>query len=464
MGNMHNKNILVIGAGLSGAAAADFLLELGAQITIIDNKPLQKWSESALALAEHGAKLQGGSLFLNVAGFDLAIISPGVPLSVPLVQNLQAAQVPIWGELELAFVYSQAPFVAITGTNGKTTTTSLVGEIFKAAGHEVFVGGNIGLPLVQGVGGVSADGFVVAEISSFQLETAHTFKPKVAAILNLTPDHLDRHKDMAGYALAKARIFMNQTADDVLVLNYDDPVVREMKANAAGKVMYFSRKEALEEGVFSVNGQIFLKNGKQCINLMSASDIYIKGGHNLENALAAAAIAWSLGIEPSVIARVLTTFTGVAHRLEKVAEVDGVTYVNDSKGTNPASTEKAILAYDEPLIMILGGYDKKSDFLELTRLVASKARGVVILGETQEKWRACFDEIGYSNVLEAGQDFAAAVAKARLLAQPGDVVLLSPACASWDMFDNFEQRGDLFKSLVKGYLEEKANVAKKEQT
>ena len=384
---------------------------------------------------------------IGAGAFDLAVISPGVPLSIPLVEGIRLAGIPLIGELELAFRESAIDYVAITGTNGKTTTTALTGQIFADAGVPVIVGGNIGQPLISLVEGLTDDHVVVAEVSSFQLETVREFRPRVAVILNLTPDHLDRHGDMAGYLAAKAKIFHNQSETDFTVLNFDDLPVRRLAEKTRGRVIYFSQEAILERGVYVDQGRIIANINGQAAVVADCAKIKLRGRHNLENALAATAAACCLGVDPAVIGETLQQFPGVAHRLEFVRKIGEVTYVNDSKGTNPDSTLKALAAYDQPIVLIAGGRNKGSDFHQLAQAIKEKVRQVILVGEAAAVLRQVLADAGYFSVADA-PDFSRAVAMASIAASPGDVVMLSPACASWDMFKDFEERGDLFKTLV----------------
>lgn len=446
--NVENKNILVLGGGVSGVAAAAFLHRKGAFITLADNKERDKVSPQVIDLEEKGVKLHLGGMPQQVEAYDYAVISPGIPLDVPISLALQEAEVPIIGELELAYLFSHNPYLAITGTNGKTTTTTLVGYILEQAGVKRIVGGNIGTPLVERVEALPDDAYIVAEVSSFQLETTTEFCPKVGAYLNLTPDHMNRHYTMENYGNIKAKIFANQNADDVAVLNYDDEKVRSYAEKINGKICFFSRKAVLENGFYADGGKIYIaENGKRQ-ELIDIDDIFIKGGHNVENVMAASAMAYAVGIDINVIKKSLMSFRGVEHRQEYVREKDGVLYINDSKGTNPDSTLQALLAYDRPMVLILGGYDKKSSFDSLMPLIKEKVHHVVILGETSPVIKKMLDDNNYKNYALAGSDFVKAVDLAVGFAQSGDVVMLSPACASWDMFKCFEDRGNLFKELV----------------
>ena len=446
--NIKNRNILVLGGGVSGIASAAFLCAKGAVVTLADNKKREQVSDKVLALEAKGVKLHLGGMPDDVTSYDLAVISPGIPLDVPISLKLKEANVPIVGELELAYMFSHNPYLAITGTNGKTTTTTLVGYILEKAGVNRIVGGNIGTPLVERVEALSDDAYIVAEVSSFQLETTTDFRPKAAAYLNLTPDHMNRHYTMENYGNIKAKIFANQDETDVAVLNYDDEVVRAYAETIKSDVFFFSRKAVLENGIYADSEKIYIaRNGKTEV-LIDIDDIFIKGGHNVENVMAASAIAYSIGISAADIKESLITFRGVEHRQEYVREKDGVLYVNDSKGTNPDSTLQALLAYDRPMVLILGGYNKDSSFDSLMPLIKEKVRKVIILGETSEIIKDTLIRHGYDKYAMADRDFEKAVSLAVEAAQSGDVVMLSPACASWDMFKCFEDRGDLFKKLV----------------
>lgn len=445
--------ILIIGAARSGIASAEYLLSIGKEIVVSDMNT--KVAEKVEAQLGHASVSYVWGQQPDVASLrpTLIVMSPGVPLSIPPVQQARELGIPVISEPELAFRYSEVPFVAITGTNGKTTTTTLTAVLLEKEGRKVVAGGNIGLPLISQCPQMTRDDIVVAEMSSFQLESVDSFRPKVAVVMNLTPDHLDRHKTMEAYAAAKANIFKNQTAEDFLLLNKDDAIVAKMAETAQSHVYFFSQKEILEEGIWLEDGKLMfcLEKGQAPEALIPASEIGIVGSHNWQNAMAASLAALLMGQSPAVIAERLRAFKGVAHRMEPVATIDGVLYVNDSKGTNPDSTEKALGSYGErPIVLIAGGRNKGSDMAVLVPLMRAHCRGVVLVGEATPDFVDAFQRTDYTDYVCAAS-FEDAVAKARDMAQSGDVVLLSPACASWDMFDNFEQRGDLFKDLVKGY-------------
>lgn len=447
-----SKRVLVIGAARSGLAAVDFLCNHGYSVILTDMSP-----EADEAVLAHLRQLKvqmiwGEQPDVSALRPDFIMISPGIALTIPPAVAAKEMGIPIINETELAFCSARASFVAITGTNGKTTTTSLLGELLKNEQHQVVVGGNIGLPLVSIAESLGEEDLIVAEMSSFQLETTVTFKPKVALMLNLTPDHLDRHGDMQGYLEAKAKIFANQDEGDYLILNADDAYLAPLAKQARSQVIFFSRQHILKEGVFlRGNTVVFCHDGKET-SICQKEEIAIKGAHNLENAMAAIAAAMVLGVAPERIREVLQTFAGVEHRLEPVRKWHGVLFVNDSKGTNPDSTMKALEAYDEPLILIAGGKNKGSDFSDLAQLIARKVKQVILIGQAKEELRAALAACGYEQVVMCAT-YEEVVRLAAELAEPGDVVMLSPACASWDMFNSYEERGRLFKKLVNALAE-----------
>ncbi|MEW6171465.1 MAG: UDP-N-acetylmuramoyl-L-alanine--D-glutamate ligase [Bacillota bacterium] len=437
------KKVLVIGAGKSGVAAARFLATKKADVALTDIKTAAELPEAAAL----GVKTFLGA-YPPVAGFDLVVVSPGVPLTVEPVVEAREQGIEVTGELELAFRLTSAPVVAITGTNGKTTTTALIGEIFRTAGWRTLVAGNIGTPLISVVESDTPPDVIVAEVSSFQLETTRLFRPRVGVILNVTPDHLDRHRTMADYAAAKARIFVNQGEGDATVLNLDDPLTAAMKGRSPALELFFSRRHNLESGAFVRNDKLIFAHQRALMEICGVGEISIPGAHNLENALAAVAAAGFMDVPAHVIGRTLQDFKGVTHRLEFVDEIDGVRYVNDSKGTNPDAAIKALEAYDRPIVLIAGGRNKGSRFDTFAAKVKEKARVLVVLGESAEEIATAAAAAGVNLIFRA-KGFKEAVHIAREAARPGDVVLLSPACASWDMFRNYEERGELFKQTVR---------------
>ena len=443
------KTVLVVGGGKSGMAACHYLLSKGCQVILADNKSqevLLKDKEIA-AFVKQGGQLISGNVIPEKVTWELTIVSPGVPLHIPILNMTRAAGVKIIGEIELAYSITDTPFIGVTGTNGKTTTTSMIGHILKECGVSVLVGGNIGKPLVDSVTDFHGD-YIVAELSSFQLESCVTFRPRVAVYLNLTPDHLDRHGDMDGYAAAKEKIFAQQKKDDFAVLNLDDEYIKRAAEHICARKFWFSLHLKPENGIYFNEGVLhYMVDGQEKFSF-STEKIFIKGMHNVQNAMAAFLAAAVIGLDPQQIAQAIYSFKGVAHRLEFVTERDGVLFINDSKGTNPASTVQAIYAYDQPMVLLLGGRNKGSDFSELMELIKKRVKQCIIYGEAAGEIKRAADEAGYTSYIMAN-DFADAVALAKNNASSGDVVMLSPACASWDSFDNFEQRGDKFKELVK---------------
>ena len=447
---LKNKRVLVVGMGMSGVAAMDAALQMGAKVHIQDSKTAEQMDEALLRkLDESAVKAWLGETPKDMGAYDTLILSPGVPVDLPFIIDAKAGGAEIIGELELAYRIGNGQYVAITGTNGKTTTTTLVGEIYKAAGKETYVVGNIGTPVIQGSMQASKDGWLVTEVSSFQLETTDEFRPEVSAILNLTPDHLNRHKTMENYGKAKARIFYRQSADQYCIINYDDPLCYALAEDCPATVVPFSRKVELPFGAFVKDGQIVIRDEKGLeVQICGAEELLIPGSHNLENALAAAAISYFGGISPEVIGETMKSFAGVEHRIENVGEYGGVRFVNDSKGTNPDAAIKAIEAMKENIILIAGGYDKASDFTEFVQAFPGRVKKLVLLGTTAEAIKQTAEREGFTNTVIC-PDMEACVAEAVREAVPGDVVLLSPACASWDMYKSYEQRGEHFKTCVR---------------
>lgn len=444
-----DKQILVLGAGVSGIAVAQILRELGAAVTLSDGKPQEQIRHNLDGLRDRGVELALGRQDETLlAGVDCLVLSPGISIYSPLVQAAQARKITVMSEIEVAYRLCPAPIVAITGTNGKTTTTTLTGDILKAAGRETVVGGNIGQALSREVRGVSAGGVVVAEVSSFQLEGVSAFRPRVAVILNLTPDHIDRHRDFETYQSMKERVFANQTSDDYLVLNYDDPRVRAMAERSKAQVAFFSRRVELESGIYIKDGQITIGWQDKTLSVCPVAALKIPGAHNVENALAACGAAYFAGAAPADMASVLAAFSGVEHRIEPVAAVDGVMYYNDSKATNPESSVKALEAFPGHIVLIAGGRDKNTDLAEFMGLVRERVDHLILLGEARERFSRAAAAAGVANIHEAA-GYEEAVDLARKLARPPQVVLLSPACASYDMFGSYEERGKVFKDLVR---------------
>ncbi|HJD03704.1 MAG TPA: UDP-N-acetylmuramoyl-L-alanine--D-glutamate ligase [Candidatus Mediterraneibacter caccogallinarum] len=452
--DIREKKVLVFGSGISGESACRLLLREGAEVVLYDgNDRLDREEILAKISPEEGqnveillGELTGQQLEGLLDELSLVVMSPGVPTDLPIVEQMRAHGLPIWGEIELAYVFGRGDVLAITGTNGKTTTTALLGEIMKNYKDSVFVVGNIGNPYTSAAWETTEESVVVAEISSFQLETIHTFHPKVSAILNITPDHLNRHHTMQAYIEAKERIAENQTAEDVCVLNYEDEETRAFGEKTGAQVLYFSSRRKLKKGVYLEDGNIICDIDEK-IPVCSVDELNILGTHNHENAMAAVAMAYAYGTPMEIIRKTLKEFQGVAHRIEFVAEKNGVAYYNDSKGTNPDAAIRGIQAMNRPTVLIGGGYDKESSYDEWIQAFDGKVKKLVLLGATREKIAQTARRLGF-NEIEMADTFEEAFAKCVECAQPGDAVLLSPACASWGMFKNYEERGDKFKELV----------------
>ena len=448
--NIKDKKVLLVGLAKTGVSTIKKLDKLGASIVVTDIKPKEKLEDILSQLnGLNNVEYILGSHPEDISDIDLTIVSPGVPLDLPFIEKLKESNVKIIGEVELAYTLSNNPiFVGITGTNGKTTTTSLVGEIFKEANRDTYIVGNIGNPVIDTVDYTDKNSVLVTELSSFQLESIDTFRPKVSSILNITEDHLNRHHTMENYINAKARIFENQDKSDFSILNYDDSIVRNLNKNNNASILYFSRKEKVDQGVYlDENNNIVISiDGKQ-ITVLNRNELSLPGDHNLENAMAAILMTYVVGVDLEVIKQVLTTFKGVEHRLEFVTNKNGIMFVNDSKGTNPDSTIKAIGSYERPIILIAGGMDKHSDFTDMMKCATKNVKELVLLGETADKIEASARKEGLENITKV-KNMEEAVKKAYELAEDGDVVLLSPGCASWDMYPNFEARGLDFKENI----------------
>ena len=446
-----HKNVLIAGTGKSGLNAGKLLLEKGAEIIFYDDN-------ASLDVEKLLSNFNGNDPVRVVLGsindkilrdIDLMVISPGVPVDSDIANIVRDANIPIMGEIELAYQAGAGHLAAITGTNGKTTTTSLVGEIFAAYTDNHFTVGNIGIPYTEVALDMDEDSYTVAEVSSFQLETIVDFKPHVSAVLNLTPDHLNRHYTMENYASVKLDICKNQTPEDYLVLNYDDEITKNMandkRVNA--KVVYFSRLHNREEGICLDGDEIILRENGTEIRVIQKKDLVLLGDHNVENYMAGIAVAYYMGIPMEDIVSVLKTFKGVAHRIEFVKEVNGVTYYNDSKGTNPDAAIKGIQAMNRKTVLIGGGYDKGVAFDEWIQAFDGKVKKLILLGQTAQMIAETAKKYDFTEI-EFVDDLKEAVTRCAQIAQPGEAVLLSPACASWGMFDNYEQRGDMFKEYV----------------
>ena len=446
-----SQKVLVAGTGLSGTAAARLVLDRGGEVVLYDGNASLK-EEEIKAKFDKEAKVSvvlGEMKRSDLLGVELCIISPGIPLDSPFVAVVDDAKIPILGEIELAYQCSLGRLAAITGTNGKTTTTALTGEILKAKYEETFVVGNIGDPYTSKVLEMTEDSVTVAEVSSFQLETIMDFRPNVSAILNITPDHLNRHGTMENYTRIKECITLNQTEDDSVVLNYDDPVLREFgqDPDLKPKVTWFSSREKLADG-FCMSGDniVYCQKGRETI-LVNVRDMKLLGRHNYENVMAAAAIGFLMGVALADIGRVAENFNPVEHRIEFVRERTGVRYYNDSKGTNPDAAIQALRAMPGPTLLIAGGYDKNSEYDDWVSEFEGKVRYLVLIGQTRDKIAECAKKHGFTEIMYA-EDMQEAVQVCAVYADIGDYVLLSPACASWGMFKDYEERGRVFKECV----------------
>lgn len=445
------KKTLVFGAGISGMGSVRLLSERGAYVILHDaNEKLDTDKMMEELGNPTGVQIRLGVFpEEEIASLDLVVLSPGIPTDLPVLERIRNAGIPVWGEIELAYVCGKGEVLGITGTNGKTTTTSLLGEIIKNAFESVFVVGNIGSPYTEAASETREDSVIVAELSSFQLESIITFRPKVSAVLNITPDHLNRHHTMEAYIAAKFDIAKNQTKEDTCVLNYEDETCRRMAENVPASVLYFSSAHKLEQGIYLDEGKIIYRPLKEeaGIEVCDVAELKLLGVHNYENVMAAVAMAAAYGVDMETIKRTVKEFAGVEHRIEFVAEKNGVTYYNDSKGTNPDAAIKGIQAMNRPTILIGGGYDKQSDFHEWIRSFDGKVRYLVLIGATREQIKQEAEECGFTDCI-LKDTFEEAMDVCVELAQPGDAVLLSPACASWGMFKNYEVRGEEFKKYV----------------
>jgi UDP-N-acetylmuramoylalanine--D-glutamate ligase len=443
---LKNKRALVVGLGRSGVASAFFLQEHGAKVTVSDSKSETQLHPEIAALLDRGVSIETGRHGERTfRDQDLIVVSPGVPYDHPQLEQARSLGIPVIGEVELAFRFLQGHVVAISGSNGKTTTTTLVGEILSKSGKKTLVGGNIGTPVISLVNQSTPDSLVVLEISSFQLETVQQFRPWIAAILNITPDHLDRHHTFQAYVDAKARMFENQQADDFAVLNADDPTCAALKSKLKSALCWFSRKHSPDCGAHLAGDRIVFRRDGREQDVLGRSDVQLKGAHNLENVLAAVTIGMLAGCEPEQIRKAVSEFRAVEHRLELVATVNGVAFYNDSKATNVDATVKALESFPGKIHIILGGKDKGSDYAVLNPLLRERTHAAYLIGAAAEKIGS---QIQGSTSLVRSGTLERAVRQAFDAAAPGDIVLLAPACASFDQFENYEHRGRVFKELV----------------
>jgi UDP-N-acetylmuramoylalanine--D-glutamate ligase len=448
---LNGKRVLVVGLGKSGVASALFLKERGARVTVSDSKTFDQFAKEIPLLLDHGIVVETGAHGERTfQEQDLIVVSPGVPVdAAPLVQARARGEAVI-GEVELAAQYLPGAIVAVTGSNGKTTTTTLIGEIVAASGFATTVGGNIGTPAISLVEKAGKETIVVLEVSSFQLETIETFRPKIAIVLNVTPDHLDRHHTFAAYVDAKARIFENQQKSDFAVLNADDSTCVEMAGRTRAQVVWFSRRKEVKQGAWVSKGRILFQDSTGKREIMLVSEIPLKGAHNVENVLAAVSAGALLGGDPEKIGAAVRSFKAVEHRLEYVATVRGVEYYNDSKATNVDATIKALESFPANIHLILGGKDKGSDYSVLNDLLKKRVKRVYTVGAAAAKIES---QIQGAEIVQAGT-LESAVQRAAAVAEPGDVVLLAPACASFDQFRNYEHRGKVFKEAVRALAQQ----------
>ena len=445
-----SQKILVAGSGKSGIAASRMILKTGDEVVLYDSNDALKKDEllSQFGETDKISVILGELKKEDLKDISICVISPGIPLDAPFVSVLKEADIPVWSEIQLAYHHAKGKLAAITGTNGKTTTTALTGEIMKAYYEHVYVVGNIGIPYTQEALKTTEDSVTVAEVSSFQLETITDFHPDVSAILNITPDHLNRHKTMECYIKVKESITVNQTEKDCCVLNYDDLVLREFGESMKPRPIYFSSRNSLDEG-YCIDGDVIIRNHRgNREEIVNINELNLLGRHNHENVMAAIAIASELNVPMEVIKKAVCEFQAVEHRIEFVAEKAGVKYYNDSKGTNPDAAIQAVKAMPGPTILIAGGYDKNSEYDEWIESFDGKVKHMVLLGQTREKIAECAAKHGFTNVMYA-EDMQEAVKVCASYANKGDYVLLSPACASWGMFRCYEERGEIFKECVR---------------
>lgn len=443
------KKIIVLGAGTSGVGAARVLARLGAETVLADR------NEAAVSDAERDELTGLGVTVITgrqdesmLAGVDRVIVSPGIPLTVPFLEAACEKGIEVVGEVELAYEVCKAPILAVTGTNGKTTVTTLLAKVMELTGKHISVGGNIGDSLSEQALAAPADGIVVAEVSSYQLESVKTFRPIGAIVLNVTPDHLQRHKTMEAYAAAKANIFRCQEAGDFTVLNVDDPIVKAMAPKVHAKILCISQQGTVTDGAYFSDGICYAVKDGKAVPVVKAADLLIPGQHNIENVLAVIALAYALGVDPVAMGEAIRHFGGVEHRIEKTAVIDGVTYYNDSKATNTDSAIKALEAFTAPIVLLAGGHDKMTPLADFMAEVKKTVKDLVLMGEAADRFEAAARDAGITAIHRANS-MEEAVRMGQQLAKPGDIVLLSPACSSFDWYSCFEERGDDFKAKVR---------------
>ncbi len=440
---LKDKRVLVFGAGKSGISAVRLLQKIEAEPVLYDGK-----KDFDIGTELNVEAYFGEFPMDKLNDINLMILSPGIAIDHPFVEAVKEKGIPIWGEIELAYRYSKGKIIGITGTNGKTTTTSLVGEIMNTYFKEVFVVGNIGKPYTDIALDTTDESVIVIEMSSFQLETIHEFRPDISAILNITPDHLNRHHTMENYIQLKQSIAINQDKNNLCILNYEDEHTRKIGSRLDTRVMYFSSEHILENGLYLDGDYIIYKKDEAVIQICNVNELRVLGKHSYENVMAGIGIAIEMGVPIDLIYKAITSFNAVEHRIEYVDTIDGVSYYNDSKGTNPDASIKAVMAMKSPTVLIGGGFDKGSSFDEWIKAFEGKVKCLVLMGDTREKIAAAAKMYGFDNIIMVN-DLKEAVRISARKAEYGDAVLLSPACASWGMFDNYEQRGRMFKEYVR---------------
>ena len=455
--NIDNKRVLVLGLGISGVSTAKALTKLGAKVVISDLKTEEELRNFLTEIRDMNLETYFGTNNVPLDNIDLIVKSPGIPLTIDIIKEATKRGIEVITDLELAYRISpDRNYIAITGTNGKTTTTTLVGELFKGCGFNTHVSGNIGVGILWDLVNSNSEDVFVIEASSFQLESTKEFKPKVSVILNITPDHINWHRVYENYINAKKKVFINQASNEYTILNYDDPLLKEIGKEVKSNLVWFSVDNKLSKGAYIENGYVVINDGKRIYKVVKIEDLRILGKHNLENVLASVSVGWIMGLDLKLMGEIIKNFKGVEHRIEYVDTIDGVKFYNDSKGTNPDASIKAVLAVNPPIILIAGGQDKGSEFDSLIESFENRVKSLVLLGETKEKIKNTALKHGFKNV-HMVNNMKEAVYKSFQLAEPGDSVLLSPACASWDMYSSFELRGHDFKNVVSS-LKEESNV------
>lgn len=462
MMDLSGKKVLVVGLARTGVATARFLVEKGAKVRVSEMKPREELENALKALEAHPIEWEmGGHTTPFFSAGDLVVVSPGVPLNLQILGEARRQGIPVISEVELASWFLRRPMIAITGTNGKTTTTTLIGEMLRAGGKSAFVGGNIGSPLVDFVAGPQREEWAVVEVSSFQLEGIDQFRPQFAVLLNITEDHLDRYPNFRDYGEAKGRIFQNQGKEDYAVLNADDSLTFPFAHWVQSQVILFSRERPVSWGCFLDRGSIVFQGVDGERERFGLDRMRIRGAHNLENFMAAIAVVKTCGCPQEALQKVIDGFEGLAHRLEWVGDIDGVRFFNDSKGTNVGSVVKSLQSFEEPILLIAGGRDKEGDYGPLKDLIAGKVRGLALIGEAKHRM---FDALGNLTETVKVDSLEEAVHWVWSRARFGDVILLSPACSSFDMFQNYQERGFRFKALVQELKKKESSSRAQEGT